>query len=75
MSLKVRDKFSNVVRYGFLRRVELQADLCGDLRFGMTLFQKFEDARTNEVQPIDLSMEDVQNHGAILAMRCAELFR
>jgi hypothetical protein len=74
MSFKVLKKLPNVVRDRFFRDLELSADLRRDLRFGTALFQEFEHPRSDKIQPVNLTVKDVENYGAIPGMCRAELF-
>jgi len=68
MLLEMREKFMKICRDRFPRCTELLAQFFGDLCFRAALFQELEHARAHEVQPEHLSMEDVEDDGAVLVV-------
>ena len=66
--LEMREKFMEIYRDRFPRHTELFAQFVGYLCFRAALFQELEHARAHEVQPEHLSVEDVEDDGAVLVM-------
>ena len=73
MFFEMREKFPEIRCDGFLRRSELLAQLVDDLCFRASLFQKLEHARAHEVQPEHLSVQDVEDDGAVLVVGRTQL--
>jgi hypothetical protein len=53
---------------------ELLNDRINDLCLRSPAFEKFQDSRADEVEVEHLSLPDIQDNGAILAVRAADAF-
>jgi hypothetical protein len=68
MFFEMREKFLEIRCDGFASDAKLVAQLVGNLYFRAALFQEFEHPRAYEIQPEHLSVEDVEDDGAVLVM-------
>jgi hypothetical protein len=75
MLLEMREKFLKIGYDGLPRHSEGAADFVGYLLFGIGLLQKFEHPRTHEVQPIHLSVENIEEDSPVLVVSGADLSR
>jgi hypothetical protein len=53
---------------------EFSNDLINDFWLRRAVFQKFEDSRSDEVEVEHLALPDIQDNGAILAVRASNTF-
>ena len=69
MRFEIGEKFLKIRGDGLARDAEFAADGIGDLYVRTSLFQEFEHAGTDKVQPVHLSVKDVQDDSAICVVR------
>lgn len=74
MFLQVREEFPEVAFDGLAACAKFAADGLGDLRLGAALFQEFENSRTDKVETEHLSVEDIEDDGAVGVVGRADLF-
>jgi hypothetical protein len=72
---KMREELLKVCGHDFARDGKLLADGIDDLFVRETMFQEFQHAGTDEVQPIHLAVKDVEDDSAVWVMRRAHVFR
>lgn len=75
MCFEMRKEFPKVAFHGLTVRAKLPTDFIRDPGFEVAKFQEFKDARADRVQPKHLPLADVEEDGAVLVMRRANLFR
>ena len=75
MLFEMREKFLKIAYDGLPRHSEGSADFVGDLLFGIGLLQKFEHPRAHEVQPIHLSVANIEDDGPVVVVRGADVFQ
>ena len=66
MLFQMREKFVDIGSSSFARNTELVAQFVGYLCFRAALFQEFQNARAHKVRTEHLSVEDVEDDGAVL---------
>jgi hypothetical protein len=72
---KERQKFPEIRFDDFPGCAELAADFFRDLWFAVTLLQKFEHSRADQIEPKHPAVSDVQDNGAVLGVGGSDLFR
>src|ERR1700720_2933581 len=65
---KERQKFPEIRFDDFPGCAELAADFFRDLWFAVTLLQKFEHPRADQIEPKHPAVSDVQDNGAVLGV-------
>lgn len=71
MLLQGLDELSHVAFSDVPAHFEFLADFIDDCRLRCPSFKKLEDARTDQVEVEHLALPDIQDNGAILAVRAA----
>jgi hypothetical protein len=74
MFLEMGEKFLEVRCNGLSTDAEFLAQLFGNLSFRVALFQKLQHPRTDEIQPVHLPVEDVEDDGSVLTVGGTHVF-
>jgi len=68
------EEVTNIVARGLKTYAELPVQVLSDGFFRVTGSKKFEHPRSDEVQPVHLPVQNIEDHASLLVMREADIF-